>query len=1281
MTDRRALAVVGATLTWLLTLAALASASTTLCSAGSGASQCDEPRNIAVDTAAKRLYVADSRNNRIDVFDTETDAFKEAFGWGVKNGAAEFQVCTTGCQSGIPGAGKGQFDKPWGIAVDPANGDLYVTEVENHRVQKFDPAAAPGSRFLLMLGGGVDKTASADICTAASGHVCGAGSNGFGEGEFSSRQLSGIYVGVGPSGTVYVVDSQLLNPEHFEFEGRLQRFDSSGASLPPQRMLFKRGVLGVAVDSTGDLWVVADTGIRKYDPEGTLPPLKEIQIADGSGSAAQAVTVDSADNVFVGASDGSAFRSSIVEYDSGGNPLRRFGYGSLSAGPVGLALYHSAAGDIYASEGAAPSNVLHLDFPKPGPLVYPAPCKANPLGNAKATLRAEVNPEGKATTYHFEVVTDAAFLQDGFGHATRLPAEASADPTLPADFELHELQAEAEVTPETKYHCRVVAENLDGTATGQEGTFTSLAPLEILATWASQVEDESATLSATVNPLGIPASAYFEYVEDATYQKDLAEAGPGHGFDHAARAPDIHAGEAPIDFGAGESPKAGSLHIPGLSASTTYHYRLVATDVKISPKEIAGPAKTLRTHSLGEGALPDGRGYELVSPARKGSAEIGIPGPGGGLFAEEKIVRTQAAATSGEAITFTSWTAFGDAKGAPGASQYLSKRTAAGWGTENISPFGFQTNPLEPSYRGFSPDLASAGFVADQALLTPDASAGFQNLYLRDNQTGALQALTVEAPQFTPVEDQTLGHFCTAYAGASADGKRAFFAADGAMAGAPAGVGFSLYEWSAPVGLRLVSVFPGEIPASPAPLTHFGADHGSCSMAQGILAHAVSADGSTVFWTYGGKFSGAEHPLFARIDGTDTIQLDAKAGGKGPAGGGRFWAASGDGSKAFFTAPGRLSADAGAEGQLYRYDTLARSLIDLTPGPIPPEIQGVIGASEDATYAYFVAKGALTGEEEGVAGQRAEKGANNLYLWHQGEGLRFIAALGDDDQPDWTPNVSVRTARLTSDGRHLAFRSTETEALVGYDNTISPGSGCKPGQTENTLEGNLHCREAFLYDGEADTLTCASCNPTGARPAGPTELPGWSNPFEGPRFLSEDGSRLWFESRDALSGADQNQKRDVYEFERSGAGTCTSRNPSFDPTSDGCIFLISGGQSEDESYLLDASADGRDVFFATRSALVGWDSDENYDIYDARAGGGFPAPVLPPSPCLGEACKAPSSGDPAAVAPATPSFQGPGNAVAKPLKPRKIKKHRHKSKKHKAKNGGGKASHERRVGR
>ena len=272
--------------------------------------------------------------------------------------------------------------------------------------------------------------------------------------------------------------------------------------------------------------------------------------------------------------------------------------------------------------------------------------------------------------------------------------------------------------------------------------------------------------------------------------------------------------------------------------------------------------------------------------------------------------------------------------------------------------------------------------------------------------------------------------------------------------------------------------------------------------------------------------------------------------------------------------------------------------------------------------------------------------------------------LSVEDQNDWAPQPKNLSARVTPDGRHLAFLSLESQALAGYENTVAEGQHCQQDLNERGLFGGPLCTQAFLYDAEADTLSCASCNPTGERPLGPAALPPWSNVYEGPRYLSDDGQRLFFESFDALASADENGLRDVYEFERPGTGSCTTNSGTFDPVSGGCHFLVSSGKSGAQSYLLDASSNGRDAFFSTRSKLVGWDPNENYDVYDYREGGGFPEPAEP-QVCLGEACKAPSPAVPTTASPASPYFFGPGNATAKKPKPRHKKNNKHRKAKKK----------------
>ncbi len=1251
-------------LTALLAFAPTASADVSVCTPGTAAGKCESPQGVATDNETGRLYVADQGNNRVDVFESD-GTFAMAFGWGVDTGASALQTCTTAstCAKGIAGSGAGEFDKPSWVAVDndptsASHHDVYVG-TDSFRVQKFKPTG----EFIEALGGK-------------------------GKGPCQLERESDP-IAVGPEGKLYVADSYAEGAPN-NFVSRVVIFDAAGKCLEAEEVdpLFEgqsQGIHNFAVDSKGNFYVTvdADRVLRKYDPSGTF--LSQLGNLETNGLA-----VDASDNVFarqrgVNVAPPITLVNFFTKYSPSGAILERFGYapGAIFGSP-GLAAYSSPDGDLYASEEPVTQGtkeVKYLSLPPAGPVLFPEPCKvkAGTLGNTKATLQAEVNPEGKATTFHFEYVDEKSFEKEG-GFASPNTKKTAESESIGTDFELHEASAVAneEVVPETTYRCRILATNADGSSTGEEGSFTTLEPLELGDTTVSDVGSEEATLNATVNPLGIPTSAYFEYVEEAAYLKDIAELGPEHGFDHASKAPDVDEGEEPIDYGAGESFKTGSANLAGLKPGTSYRFRVVANDTRIAPKEVIGETVSLRTYGAGIEALADDRAWELVSPAQKNSAEVAVPGAPAGFF-EVRTVRIQAGATDGEAITYTSWTSFAGAEGSSGTNQYLSKRTDVGWQTKNISPFGFSINALAPNFTGFSPDLRFGAFKQSQPPLSENCAEGHENLYLRDNESGALACLTPEAP------NNSGSSACFVFAGASEDGSSAFFASNVSYVGMPEDVGrFSLYEWSATEGkLQVVSVLPGESePVAPTERITFGANAGiggageNCQTGRTNMRHVVSADGTRAIWTYTSDDTSIPSRLLVRVNGTETIQLDAlpaQKPGSGPAGGGAFRAASSDGSVVYFLNANRLISGSKSEKgkpDLYRYEFGNPSpLTNLTKGAVPGDVQGVIGASDDGSYVYFVAGAVLSGEEENGAGQKATEGANNLYLHHEGK-TSFIATLAfEGDQRDWSEQPQTLTARVSPDGHHLAFLSITAQALAGYDNTladetITGGQHCEWDSVGMEFVNSPLCAQAFVYDAEAKELTCVSCNPSGARPLGPTLLPGWTNVYEGPRYLSDDGSRMFFETYDPLVPSDQNGKRDVYEFEFEEAGTCDSESPAFDPLSGGCHSLIANGTSSDESYFVDASANGRDAFFSTRSQLVGWDTNDNFDVYDARAGGGFPEPT-PSLICAGEAaCLPPPPNEPPTAHPATPHVIGPGDT--KPHKP-KPRKHKNKKQKHKKK--------------
>ena len=117
-------------------------------SAGSGDGQFKEPTGVAVngsseplvEPAAGDVYVLDTGNNRVERF-SSAGVFIAAWGWGVGDGEAKYEVCTSGCRAGIAGVGAGQFNSSQAIAVDnstslsdPSRGDVYVANAGEHGV-------------------------------------------------------------------------------------------------------------------------------------------------------------------------------------------------------------------------------------------------------------------------------------------------------------------------------------------------------------------------------------------------------------------------------------------------------------------------------------------------------------------------------------------------------------------------------------------------------------------------------------------------------------------------------------------------------------------------------------------------------------------------------------------------------------------------------------------------------------------------------------------------------------------------------------------------------------------------------------------------------------------------------------------------------------------------------------------------------------------------------------------------------------------------------------------
>jgi hypothetical protein len=345
----------------------------------------------------------------------------------------------------------------------------------------------------------------------------------------------------------------------------------------------------------------------------------------------------------------------------------------------------------------------------------------------------------------------------------------------------------------------------------------------------------------------------------------------------------------------------------------------------------------------------------------------------------------------------------------------------------------------------------------------------------------------------------------------------------------------------------------------------------------------------------------------------------------------RYWGASANGQLVYFTSNAELTNNAytGEEdnaANLYQYDLENGQLTDLTvdteEATSGAAVKGVVQMSEDGSYVYFVALGALRGPHgevlSNVEGAEPVAGEDNMYLYHDGE-TRFIAMLASGDRSDWDPVIAdasvgagpaVNSAVMSASSEYLAFVSEAS--LTGYDNVQREAGDCEGRVVpETSLPGTENCREVFLYDAADRALTCVSCNPSGEQPSGPSELRQLTtHDFTEyvPRNVLDDGT-VFFDSDDNLVPEASEARENVYEYEG------------------GHVYPISDVTGEYESFFLDASASGSDVFFATANNLIPklTGSSDNIGIYDARVDGGFPPPPVSSSCGGAESCKPPES--------------------------------------------------------
>ena len=303
-----------------------------------------------------------------------------------------------------------------------------------------------------------------------------------------------------------------------------------------------------------------------------------------------------------------------------------------------------------------------------------------------ATFEATVNPEGNEPTYSVEYVDEAEFEATGFAHASSTASTAIASTGFEDESVSVGLPA-GTLIPGTTYHYRVVATNSQGTINGTGQSFEEIPPARIVGPWASDVTSTSATLAATIDPLGAETSYRIEYGTSSSYEHVLTGS-----------------------VGEGMSEVTVTRHIQDLEAGTIYHYRIL-TSSQVGTVE--SEDHTLTTQILGgELTLPDGRAWELVSPADKHGAliEPEEQGPTG---------ETQAASDGSAATYIVSEPVTEKPPTSRITNQILSTRGPEGWRSQEIG-----ISPELPGKEGERPasEILLGAAAEPPYLFSPDLS-------------------------------------------------------------------------------------------------------------------------------------------------------------------------------------------------------------------------------------------------------------------------------------------------------------------------------------------------------------------------------------------------------------------------------------------------------------------------------------------------------------------------------------------------------------------------------
>ena len=223
--------------------------------------------NPAIDSSG-RVYVPDSNKHRVQIYNSNSTYF-----------------ATMG-EASIAGADNDHFNRPSGVAISPLNGDIYVADRFNHRVQVFDSSRTYKTTIGTGSSGSLNYQFNEPhgVTVDSSGNVYVADRHNHRVQIFNSSHIYQRTVGTtgtcdwgfnylcAPASVTVDAASRLYVTE--QWNNRVQVFDAAGAYLTSIGGSWGSGTgelrnpSGVALDNAGNVYVTDRTNhrIQKFAP-------------------------------------------------------------------------------------------------------------------------------------------------------------------------------------------------------------------------------------------------------------------------------------------------------------------------------------------------------------------------------------------------------------------------------------------------------------------------------------------------------------------------------------------------------------------------------------------------------------------------------------------------------------------------------------------------------------------------------------------------------------------------------------------------------------------------------------------------------------------------------------------------------------------------------------------------------------------------------------------------------------------------------------------------------